>query len=70
MAYIDGNPQSKKQLKEWVDSGKTVTAFQPGLGPDLSNYTGTVSVEGPHYPKPHKWYASVTLENGRVTKVK
>lgn len=27
-----------------------VQCYQPGLGPDLSNYTGTVYLEGPHYP--------------------
>ena len=31
---------------------------------------GEFSVEGPHYPEPHRWYARVTLKNGIVTKVK
>ena len=27
------------------------------------------SVEGPHYPKPHKWYARVEAVDGIITKV-
>jgi hypothetical protein len=30
---------------------------------------GTETVEGPHYPKPHTWYAKVTMKNGVVVKV-
>lgn len=47
-----------------------VRCYQPGLGPDLSHYTGTVYLEGPHYPQPHKWYATAVMENGIVKKVK
>jgi hypothetical protein len=31
---------------------------------------GTDVIEGPHYPKPHRWYATVVIENGFVTEVK
>jgi hypothetical protein len=31
---------------------------------------GTVYLEGPHYPEPHKWYAQGTMVNGKLTKVK
>jgi len=53
-----------------VAAGKEITIFQPGPfgGNELSD--GTTAVEGPHYPKPHTWYASVTLKNGKVIKVK
>ena len=47
-----------------------ITCFQPGLGPDLSNFTGKVYLEGPHYPKPHSWYAEAWTEDGKVVKVK
>lgn len=49
---------------------KPVRCYQPGLGPDLSNFTGTVCLEGPHYPKPHRWYAEAELKDGIVVKVK
>ena len=71
MAYVSPNFKTKKALKEAVASGKKVRVFQPGgLFPDPT-YPGTTSVEGPHYPKPHSWYAVVTMnEDGYVIKVK
>jgi len=69
MAYTETNFKTKKALKEAVAKGEEVRCFQPGLGPDLSNFSGRVSLEGPHFPKPHTWYASATLENGKVVKV-
>ena len=70
MAYVDGNPMTKKELKERIGRGERVTCFQPGLGEDLTRKTGTICVEGPHYPRPHRWYAEVTLRDGVVVKVK
>ena len=70
MAYTVQNFKTKKALKDAVASGKTVRCFQPGLGPDLRNFTGHVALEGPHHPKPHTWYASADLVTGVVTKVR
>lgn len=47
-----------------------VRCYQPGLGPSLARYTGTVTIEGPHYPEPHRWYASCTLKDGVVMAVR
>ncbi len=44
-----------------------VTLFAPGLGKPVMN--GQETVEGPHYPRPHTWYARVTVEQGIVIKV-
>ena len=66
MAYVNPNFQTKKALKEAVKAGVTVTAFSPGPFP---LHDGKTSVEGPHYPQPHKWYASVLVQNGLVIKV-
>jgi hypothetical protein len=30
---------------------------------------GEETIEGPHYPKPHTWYARVRVEDGVVVKV-
>ena len=49
-------------------AGKEVTVYQPGLG-TVPMGTADVSVEGPHYPKPHTWYARVRIDNGRIVKV-
>ena len=81
MSYTVVDFKTKKALKEAVkqyldhhDGVKScyasVRCYQPGLGPDLSNYTGKTALEGPHYPKPHTWYAEAWLENGVVVKVK
>lgn len=66
--YTTENFKSKKALKDAVAQGKEVTLFAPGLGSPPVN--GACAVEGPHYPQPHKWYAQVTVVDGKVTKVK
>lgn len=68
MAYTNVNFKTKKEFKEAVARGDRVTLFQPaGIGTIPEN--GEELVEGPHYPKPHTWYATAKLENGVVTKV-
>lgn len=68
MTYVNPNFKTKKALKEAVQEGKEIEVFQPGLGTVPEN--GTVYLEGPHYPEPHKWYAQGKMENGRLTSVK
>jgi hypothetical protein len=68
MAYAEGNPKTKKALKEMVAAGKKVYIFSPGPFPVPEN--GTVCVEGPHYPKPHSWYAECEVKDQIITKVK
>jgi len=68
MAYVDPNYPTKKALKEAVAAGKDVFVFSPG--PFGAKQDGTEYIEGPHYPKPHSWYAQVTVVNGKVIKVK
>jgi hypothetical protein len=66
--YVSPNFKTKKAFKEAVASGMTVTVFNPGpFGYPPNN--GDCSVEGPHYPKPHTWYARVTITDGKVTEV-
>lgn len=48
------------QLNHWL------TPYQPGLGSVPQN--GTALVEGPHYPKPHKWYAAVVIKDSIIVK--
>ena len=68
MAYVDPNFKTKKALKEAVLNGDTVMVYSPGMFPATRN--GTEYIEGPHYPEPHKWYASVEVVDGKVVKVK
>lgn len=68
--YTHINFKSKKALKEAVSSGQQVTVYQPGPFGGNVPKQGVVTLEGPHYPEPHKWYAQAWLENGVVVKVK
>ena len=45
-----------------------VECFSPGPFPCPKD--GNVTLEGPHYPEPHKWYAQGVVENGILVKVK
>ena len=66
--YAEGNPKTKKQLKEWIADGREVYAYQPG-GMFPGKTDGVATIEGPHYPEPHRWYAQVVLEDSRIVKV-
>lgn len=69
--YVQPNFPTKKALKEAVNAGQRVTIFQPGPfgGNEPENGKG-IAIEGPHYPKPHSWYAQVDVEDGVVVKVR
>ncbi|MHA2047713.1 MAG: hypothetical protein ACW99G_23265 [Candidatus Thorarchaeota archaeon] len=68
--YTDINFKTKKALKEAVADGKVVTFYQPGpFGKDTSDMSGTVFIEGPHFPEPHRWYAQCVAEEGKIVKV-
>ncbi len=66
--YVSPNFKSKKALKDAVAAGQRVTLVQPGLG--TCPRDGSAVVGGPHYPKPHTWYGTVTVIDGLVVKVK
>lgn len=66
--YVQGNPKTKKALVDAVNRGERLRAFQPG--PFDAQTEGWASVEGPHYPQAHRWYARVLLVNGIIEAVK
>ena len=67
MAYVSPNFKTKTALKEAVKAGKRVEVYSPGPFP--ANMMGVESIEGPHYPEPHRWYARVEVRDGLVVKV-
>ena len=68
MAYTSINFKTKKALKEAVKNGEQITVYNPsGMFETVKN--GIEHVEGPHYPKPHRWYAAVRMEDGIIKKV-
>lgn len=67
--YTEINYRTKKALKEAVSNGESVLVYQPGpFGPAVKDGIGCV--EGPHYPEPHKWYATVVIRDGIIVAVK
>ena len=65
--YVSPNFTTKKALKLAVKDGQRVEIFSPG--PFACKQNGQESIEGPHYPQPHRWYARVEIRDGLVTKV-
>ncbi len=61
---------TKKALKEAVSRGELVRYYQPGIFGGGEPQYGTIFVEGPHYPKPHSWYAQCEAKDGIIIKVK
>lgn len=63
--YTTTNYKTKKALKEASKNGETIATFQPG-GMFPAKTDGTISLEGPHYPQPHTWYASAVVKDGLI----
>lgn len=66
--YVTPNFKTKKMLKMALADGVSVGVYAPGLGTVPTN--GTVYLEGPHYPEPHKWYAQGKMVDGKLVSVK
>jgi hypothetical protein len=68
-AYTYTDFKTKKELKEAVAKGKKMGIYNPsGMFQEPNN--GKVVIEGPHYPKPHRWYAEAEIKDGIIIKVK
>ena len=68
--YTHRNFKTKKELKEAIARGEQITFFQSGPFGGNESKEGTIYLEGPHYPEPHRWYAIANVENGVIVKVK
>jgi len=68
MAYVDPDYPTKKAFMAAVKAGVRHDTYSPGPFPARTE--GRDVVEGPHYPKPHRWYASVVVKDGVVVSVK
>lgn len=70
MAYVDPDFKTKKALKEALAKGDTVEVFHPNaIVANSIPRDGTITLEGPHYPKPHTWYATGTMKDGKLVRV-
>jgi len=69
MAYAEGNPRTKKELKARVVRGDKISVFNGFMNEPIVG-KGYEWVEGPQYPEPHRWYAKVGIDDdGYITKV-
>ena len=65
MSYVNPDYKTKKEFLAAIKTGVRHTTYNPsGMFPAPQN--GRDVIEGPHYPKPHKWYASVEVRDGVV----
>ena len=73
MAYYKTKKALKGAFEEWKrlggdDHRADLQVYQPGpFGPHVKD--GRTALEGPHYPKPHRWYADVEVKNGHIVKI-
>jgi len=68
--YTSTNFKTKKAVREAIAAGAKITVFQPGPFGGNEPKDGPVTLEGPHYPEPHRWYAQGVLKNGILTSIK
>jgi hypothetical protein len=71
-SYVYPNVKSKAELKRRIKEGEQFRVEDQSMfgNKDYSNYTGKIlGACGPHYPKPHSWYANLEMVDGKITKV-
>jgi len=64
--YTIKNYKTKKELKTDLEAGKQIEVYQPNEMFGNAPKNGRVTLEGPHYPQPHKWYASCIIKDGYI----
>lgn len=66
--YCRVNYKTKTALRKALQAGRTdLEIFAPGLGHPKRD--GIETIEGPHYPEPHRWYARVEMRDGKIVRV-
>jgi hypothetical protein len=68
--YANINCKTKKELKTRVASGEKIGVHQVGPFGGHEPKTGTVTLEGPWYPRPHAWWATARIVDGVIVSVK
>lgn len=67
--YTNTNFKTKKALKEAIKGGEKIGIYRPGPFGCNEPTNGGVTLEGPHYPEAHKWYATGIVKDGFLEKV-
>lgn len=69
-AYLYPEMKSKKEYKLAISEGKKITARENTPWDQKLVLNGRVTFEGPHYPKPHRYYGVAIVKDGYVVSVK
>jgi hypothetical protein len=69
-AYLYPELLTKKAYKEAIAAGKKITAFENTPWGNKRLIEGSYSFEGPHYPKPHRYYGKAVVKDGIVISIK
>ena len=69
-AYLYPELASKAEYKRALARGDRITAEENTPWGSYPFEDGTAIFEGPHYPKPHKYYGTATLIGGVVVAIK
>ncbi len=67
--YTSQDFKTKKALKDAIAAGAKISVYQTGMFGGNEPTEGRVSLEGPHFPKPHTWYGTGVLKDGYLIKV-
>ena len=68
--YLVPNFKSKTAARKAIAAGDRVTIVQVGPFGGNEPSEGSVAIEGPHYPEPHRFYGTATLKDGLVVSLK
>jgi len=69
MAYVDIDYRTKKEFLTALRDGVVFYPYNPsGMFAEPQN--GNIVVEGPHFPKPHRWYAQCVVRGGTIISAK
>jgi hypothetical protein len=67
--YTHTNFKTKKALKTALTYGLKVSVYDNSIMATGEPINGRVSIEGPHYPAMHTWYASADVKDNVIVKV-
>lgn len=65
--YTRRNFKSKAALKRAMVAGDEIKVFQPG-GIFVGATEGHITLEGPHFPDAHTWYARCKIKDSVIVK--
>ena len=66
--YVDPDYPTKKAFRLAVAQGARPEPYNPSsIFP--APHDGETTIEGPHFPRPHRWYARVRVEGGVIVQV-